>query len=140
MTKNLALRSPSDEVGGLFFFGRTLDKIKLHANGELPADYTPNLGIGFDERLVKFLGVNYNDLVERVKQGGSDDEILQWCYNKGRRPSEEQIFVWNEFMRKYGWNDQASERLKMRKSESGMTDRSEIETMFAFIDADEGRM
>jgi hypothetical protein len=137
--KDLAMRSPSAKIGGLFFFGRTLDKIKLHANGELPADYTPNLGIGFDERLVNFLGVNYSDLVKRVKQGGSDEEILQWCFSKGRKPSEEEIFVWNEFMRKYGWNDQASERLKTRKSESGMTDRSEIETMFAFIDADEGR-
>ncbi len=139
MTKDLDIRSPSAKVGGLFFFGRTLDKIKLHAKGQLPADYTPNLGIGFDERLVKFLGINYSDLVERAKQGGSDEEILQWCFSKGRKPSDEEIFVWNEFMRKYGWNDEVSERLKMRKREAGMSDRSEIETMFVFIDADEGR-
>ncbi len=140
MTKDLGIRSPSAKVGGLFFFGRTLDKIRMHAKGELPADYQPNLGIGFDERVVKLLGVNYDDLVERVKQGGSDEEILQWCFSKGRKPSEEEIYVWNEFMRKYGWNDQISERLKFRKNEAGMADRSEIETMFAFIDADEGRM
>ena len=140
MTKDLGIRSPSAKVGGLFFFGRTLDKIRMHAKGELPADYQPNLGIGFDERVVKLLGVNYDDLVERVKQGGSDEEILQWCFSKGRKPSEEEIQVWNEFMRKYGWNDPISERLKFRKNEAGMADRSEIETMFAFIDADEGRM
>jgi Domain of unknown function (DUF5069) len=140
MTKDLGIRSPSAKVGGLFFFGRTLDKIRMHAKGELPADYQANLGIGFDERVVRLLGVNYDDLVERVKQGGSDEEILQWCFTKGRKPSEEEIFIWNEFMRKYGWNDQISERLKFRKNEAGMADRSEIETMFAFIDADEGRM
>ena len=139
MTKDLGIRSPSAKVGGLFFFGRTLDKIKMHAKGELPPDYTPNLGIGFDERIVKFLSVNYDELVERVKQGGSDEEILQWCFSKGRKPSDEEIYIWNEFMRKYGWNDQASDRLKSRKSECGMAGRSEIETMFAFIDADEGR-
>ena len=105
MTKDLGIRSPSAKVGGLFFFGRTLDKIRMHAKGELPADYQPNLGIGFDERVVKLLGVDYDDLVERVKQGGSDEEILQWCFSKGRKPSEEEIHVWNEFMRKYGWND-----------------------------------
>ncbi len=38
-----------------------------------------------------------------------------------------------------GWNDEISETLKRRKKEAGMAGRSEIETMFAFIDADEGR-
>lgn len=139
MTKHLRIRSPSDKVGGLFYFGRSIDKIKAHAKGELPGDYTPNLGIGFDARLANFLGVSYDDLVARVKEGGSDDEILQWCFSKGRKRSEEEIFVWNEFMRKYGWNDEASDRLKMRKREAGMANRTDIETMFAFIDADEGR-
>jgi gluconokinase len=47
--------------------------------------------------------------------------------------------MWNEFMRKFGWRDQAAEILERRKREAGMTDRAEIETMFQFIDADEGR-
>lgn len=139
MTKDLAIRSPFSKVGGLFFFGRTLDKIRIHAKGELPADYQPNLGKGFDERVTKILGVDYAALVERVKQGGSDEEILHWCFENGRRPSEEEVYVWNEFMRKYGWNDKASEILTRRKKESGMAGRSEIETMFTYIDADEGR-
>ena len=139
MTKDLAIRSPSAKVGGLFFFGRTLDKIKVHAKGELPEEYRPNLGKGFDERVTKLLGVDYADLVERVKQGGSDDEILEWCFSKGRKPSEEEVYVWNEFMRKYGWDDKASEILVRRKKESGISDRSDIQTMFAYIDADEGR-
>ena len=42
-------------------------------------------------------------------------------------------------MRKRGWNDEITETLKRRKKEAGMTGRSEIETMFAFIDVDEGR-
>jgi len=139
VTKDLAIRSPSAKVGGLFFFGRTLDKIKVHARGELPEEYRPNLGKGFDERVTKLLGVDYADLVERVKQGGSDDEILEWCFSKGRKPSEDELFVWNEFMRKYGWNDKAAEILVRRKKESNISDRSDIQTMFAYIDADEGR-
>jgi hypothetical protein len=133
------LRSPFTKVGGLVHFGRMLDKIKLHAKGELPADYQPNLGKGFDKRCASFLGVNYDQLVERVKQGGTDEEILDWCFATGRKPSDEEIYVWNEFMRKFGWNDDASDILQRRKKETGMAGRSEIETMFAFIDADEGR-
>ena len=45
----VALRSPSEKVGGLFYFGRMLDKIRLHSKAELPSDYHANLGKGFDE-------------------------------------------------------------------------------------------
>src|SRR3954451_22746447 len=76
----VALRSPSEKTGGLFYFGRMLDKIRLHARGELPSDYHENLGKGFDEKCLKFLRVGYEALVERVKQGGTDDEILDWCF------------------------------------------------------------
>jgi hypothetical protein len=139
VTKDLGIRSPSAKVGGFVYFGRMLDKVKVHAKGELPADYQPNLGKGFDKYCVNFLGINYEQLVERVKQGGSDEEILQWSFSVGRKPSDDEIYIWNEFMRKRGWNDEASETLKRRKKEAGMAGRSEIETMFTFIDADEGR-
>jgi hypothetical protein len=134
------LRSPSGKVGGLFYFGRMLDKIRLHAKGELPSDYHANLGTGFDEKSVKFLRVDYDWLVERVKQGGTDEEILDWCFTVGRKPSEDDIYVWNEFMRKRGWNDEVSEMVVRRKAEEGMTHRSDIQTSFQFIDADEGRL
>jgi len=136
----VALRSPSEKLGGLFYFGRMLDKIRLHAKGKLPPDYHANLGKGFDEKCVTFLRINYGQLVERVKKGGTDEEILQWCLNTGRRPFNEDIYVWNEFMRKRGWNDEVSEVLQRRKKEAGMANRADIETAFQFIDADEGRL
>jgi gluconokinase len=134
------LRSPSEKVGGLYYFGRMLDKIRLHSKGELPPDYHANLGKGFDEKCVNFLRISYDRLVERVKKGGTNEEILQWCFDCGRRPIEDDIYVWNEFMRKRGWNDEVSEILERRKKEGGMTDRSDIRTAFQFIDADEGRL
>jgi hypothetical protein len=137
---NVPLRSPSEKVGGLFYFGRMLDKIRLHSKRELSADYHGNLGKGFDEKCVRLLRVNYDQLVERVKRGGTDEETLQWCFEKGRKPNEDEIYVWNEFMRKRGWNDEVSETLKRRKAEAGMSDRADIQTAFQFIDADEGRL
>jgi hypothetical protein len=139
LMSNLGLRSPSVKTGGLVYFARMLDKIRAHSKSQLHADYQANLGKGFDERCVRFLRVDYDQLVDRVKQGGTDDEILQWCFGMGRQPSEDETYVWNEFMRKRGWSDEVSETLKRRKKEAGMAGRSEIETMFAFIDADEGR-
>jgi Domain of unknown function (DUF5069) len=136
----VALRSPSEKLGGLFYFGRMLDKIRLHAKGELPPDYHANLGKGFDEKCANFLRINYDQLVERVNRSGTDEEILHWCLESGRRPGETDIYVWNEFMRKRGWNDEVSQILERRKREAGMSDRSDIQTAFQFIDADEGRL
>ena len=137
--RELGLRSPYAKTGGLVYFGRLLDKIRQQEKGELSPDYQANLGRGFDATCTTFLRVDYNQLVDRVKQGGSDEDVLQWCFAVGRQPTEDEIYVWNEFMRKRGWNDEVSETLKRRKKEAGMAGRSEIETMFAFIDADEGR-
>ena len=53
------LRSPSAVVDGLVYFGRMLDKIRLHAAGQLPAAYQANLGDAqtyvLDGRCCRFL-------------------------------------------------------------------------------------
>src|SRR5436190_20517750 len=100
--QDFAVRSPGAKVGGLVYFGRTLDKIRAQAKGELPGEYQPNLGKGFDRSCLDFLQIEYAELVERVKQGEPDEKILEWCFAKGRKPSENDILVWNEFMRKRG--------------------------------------
>jgi len=133
------LRSPYAKTAGLFYFARMLDKIRLHAAGQLPAEYHANLGGGFDERCLNFLAVNYDSLKERVSGGGTDEEILEWAYAHGRERSAEEIEVWNEFMRKRGWNDEATERLQSRLQEGGFADRDDVQTFFDFIDLDEGR-
>lgn len=134
------LRSPHVKTGGIVHFARMLDKIRLHASGHLPQDYIANLGEGFDLRCVNFLRVSYESLVSLANAGASDDEALGWCYAHGHRPSEEEIEVWNEFMRKRGWNDAGSERLKQRLAESGHQNRTDIQTFFDYIDLDESRI
>lgn len=133
------LRSPYDKVGGIHYLPRMLDKIRLHAAGQLPTEYHANLGGGFDGRVLTFLWIEYPALVERVKQGGNDEEILAWVFAQGRQPSPEEIEIWNDFMRKRGWNDEVSDRLKQRKQEGGLEKRDDIQTMFDYIDLDEGR-
>jgi hypothetical protein len=133
------LRSPHEKLGGICYLGRMFDKIRLHAEGALPADYQQNLGAGFDGRALNFLWIEYPALVERVKEGGTDEDILEWCFARGRQPSPEEIEIWNEFMRKRGWNDESSAKLAQRKRESGFEDRDDIQTFFDYIDLDEGR-
>jgi len=123
------------------YFPRMLDKIRLHAQGQLPPEYHANLGIrkSADGMCLNFLRINYDDLKKRVLQGGSDEEILEWCYEKGRRLNEGDLVVWNNFMTKFGWSDFATSLLVTQKEKAGMTDRDDIQTIADFIDLEEGR-
>src|SRR5215468_10234048 len=105
------------ETKGLIYFARMLDKIRLKAAGKLPPEYFSGVEdpTHFDARCTRFLGVNYDDLVERTLKGGSDEEILEWCFERGRRPSEEEIATWNSFQSKRGWRDGASVDLQAAK-------------------------
>ncbi|MGA7125624.1 MAG: DUF5069 domain-containing protein, partial [Chthoniobacterales bacterium] len=78
------LRSPYVKTGGLYYFARMIDKIRLNAANLLPGDYQQVLGLGFDGRTCRFLRVDYNEFTERVLQGGTDEELLQWCFTRGR--------------------------------------------------------
>jgi hypothetical protein len=133
------LRSPYDTVGGIVHFGRMLDKIRLNAAGTLPADYQENLGGGFDGRCCAFLQVKYERVVASVKLGGTDEGVLQSCFDHGRKPSDEEIEVWNSYMSKRGWNDAASERLAERVKQLDPQWAGKIHTFFDFIEVDEGR-
>ena len=131
-------RSAFDLTGGIVYFARMVDKIRLHAGGRLRPEYHENLGGGFDGRCCRFLGVTYPALCERVVAGGTDEEILAWC----GQPSDEQILVWNKFMLKRGWRDEddgSTQELEAYKAGSGLAHRADLLTFFDYYEADEGR-
>jgi len=130
------------ETKGLIYFARMLDKIRLNAAGKLAPGYFCGVEdpTFFDARCTRFLGINYNELARRTLEGGSDEEILEWCYEKGRRLNEGDLVIWNNFMAKFGWNDFATPTLERLKKEHGVTDRSDIVTMGDMIDFDEKRI
>ena len=130
--------SPYDTCHGLVYFSRMIDKIRLHAAGQLGADYVPNLGKGFDVRCCSLLGVDYDALAAAVGSM-TNEEAWEWVAKNGKAPTEEQIEVWNGFMTRRGWNDDLVEILEKRKNEGGFENRADIRTMFDYIDADEGR-
>lgn len=136
------LRSPFDEVNGLVYFGRMLDKIRLAAAGRLPADWQAARGTAmktsFDARCCRFLDIDYAALEAETLKGGSDEALLEWAFQHGRQRSEEEIEVWNAFMTKRGWRDAGTQRLNERLAELGLPPGT-VQTMFEFIDLDEGR-
>jgi len=134
------LRSPYVLVGRLVYFGRMLDKIRLQAAGKLPVDeYVAHLGKGFDGRCCGFLRINYDELRKNALSGkNSDEQVLSWAEERGGRRSDEDCELWNSFMMKRGFRDEASTNLAKRIQESGFEGKP-ILTMFDYIDFDEGR-
>ncbi len=137
------LRSPYIKVGRLVYFGRMLDKIRLHAAGKLPPEFVANLGdttqpFFFDARCCRFLGVRFAEIQARTLAGGTDEEILAWAEAGGTPNSDEACLIWNRFMTKIGWRDDRSSMLAKRVVEFGLAGRP-VETAFDLVDFDECR-
>ena len=132
-------RSPYEELHGLVYFARLLDKIRLHAVDKLPEAYIPNLGIKFDERCLHFLGVDYDALKKVVTDRATDEEAWEWCIKNGKSHTDEEIMIWNAYMTKCGWRDNMTETLHSRLKGIGAENRTDIQTLFEYLDLDEGR-
>jgi hypothetical protein len=127
------------KLGGLYFLPRTLDKIRKHARGDLHPDHHEYLGKGFDGRLCHFLGISYEALTQRTLAGGTDDEILAWIQQNGRKLTEIDAMIWNGFSAKRGWRDDATPGLEKNKADSGLAHRTDLLTFFDYYEVDEGR-
>ena len=129
------------ETSGIIFFARMLDKVRLNAQGLLPAGY--NLGFSdptsFDARFCRFWEIDYDQLAAKTLEGGTNEELLEWCFQGRKRPNQEQILIWNSFIIKRGWRDDGAPGLIVEKGLNGLTHRDDIQTYVDLHDADEGR-
>lgn len=140
MTQELKTpRCPYDKIGGLVFLGRTIDKIRLKAAGQLRPDFIELMGDGYDGRIMKYLNLEYSKFTEFVLSGASDEECWQYCVREGRKLSDVDVLIWNDFAAKRGWRDSASQLLEVFKAKSGLAARTDIQTFFEYWEVDEGR-
>ena len=135
------LRSPHVAVRGMVYLPRLIDKVRLHARGALPADFVPNLGKGFDDRCCRYLRVGYADLSAWILANPRADDaaVLAWAESAGRALDAGDIEVWNGFMTKRGWRDDATPALEKRLAEAGLPADGPVRTFFDCLDFDEGR-
>lgn len=134
------LCSDYQEVRGVIFFARMVQKIRLKAEGRLPVGY--HVGMAepacFDARFCRFWDVDYDHIVALTLAGLTDEQVFDALF-AGRRLNPEHILFWNGFLSKRGWRDEVSAELEELKRASGFGDRTDIQTFMDFHDADEGR-
>ena len=107
-------------------------RVRIEVGGELRA----RQGINYPGGTLAIDAVTERDF-EHLAFGIEQD--VDWVAISFVKSANDVLLV-REFMRKRGWKDEASARLNERKAEAGFAERSEIETFFQFIDADEGRL
>lgn len=131
--------SPREELEGIIYLPRLLDKIRLMHAGTLHPDLHANLGKAMDLWTCQFLGVDYNDLKAQVIAGATNEDALVWARDNGITRPEFELAWFNSYVRNLGFRDLMSERLAERKKEDPRTDRDDIITFVDYIDIDEGR-
>ncbi len=132
--------SPRDEVHGYVYFARLCSKVRLHAEGKLDPEFHENMGKAMDLWTCQFLHVDYDKLRDVILNGATDPEALEWCWENGTRPNQQELEEWNSHMSNLGLHGDLKERLIFRKKESGWQNRDDIQTFFDYLDADDGRM
>ena len=97
---------------------------------------SPNLGLsaGLDGHLCGFLGIEFNDISQKIFERLSDEEMVEWCFTTGLRPNPVQRRIWNAFSEKIGWRDFAASIVDELKKEDGLENRPELQTAFDVID------
>jgi hypothetical protein len=134
-------RSAREVMAGWTYLPRFVDKIRLHLAGKLHPDYQENLCKGFDGAWLKAAGVSADQFIEVVKNSATDGEVCDWVMKNVRKTDAEKA-AHREYILNHGraGDEQLKARLKMRKEQSGLSHRDDIQTFVDYIDADEKRI
>jgi len=98
-------RSPKIRLGSIAHLGRMIDKVRLRQAGQIQ-DYN-YLTVGFDRYLLDFLELDASAFEQRVRDGGTDQEILDWVRARMKNRSQEEIAQWNQRIEASGPMDEA---------------------------------
>jgi len=124
---------------GLLHLPRFLAKIRKDLKGELPASYQRNYCRGFDRFLCLHLGVEPEDVINAVREAGSNELALD---NKLLTlfPEDCRVAKWNRELVQKGMSEMGQEALKKAKESMLAGDRTDIISFADVLDLDEGRI
>jgi hypothetical protein len=138
-----ALRSPREALGGYILLPRLIDKVRLHARGELPPEYVGNLlkpGRTLDGWFLAFTETDGEGLRGAVLAARADEEVLSWVEKNGRPRSEEEKGAWAAWLEDYRPDPASLRRRKeLYRELAARADLSSLNPL-DLIDMDEGRI
>ena len=128
-------RSPRIRLGGFVILPRALDKGRALAAGRV-GEY--HFACGLDRRFLEFVKVSSDALLEQIKLGKGDGEILAWINaNGGHKPSSWEISQWSAHQ-EARTADSVSAKERVAKSVATIApERTDILTGFDLLDLDD---
>src|SRR4026208_531988 len=90
-----APRSPCIRVRGYAILGRTIDKCRALAAGNI-GEY--HFDCPLDKMLFGFKGVKGNDFKAQIEQGAGDEKIVEWFNQSGDKKTPAEIKRWSNRM------------------------------------------
>lgn len=129
-----APRSPRVRIGDYVVMARTLDKCRADLNGKI-GEY--NYDCPLDNVLFSFKGIKGDALKEKVKQGASDEDILQWVADHGIPKTHAEVVEWSKSTEAFlPFNDPEEKKWFVRVcGDYGLN--PETTTLFDFLDVDD---
>ena len=137
------LRSPRETLGGYAILPRLIDKVRLHAKGQLPADYIPQLLApepALDGRLLAFTGLDADRLRDAILSTRTDAAVLAWVERHAHPHSDSEKRAWAQEIDAYRPSpDRVHLRMERYPEVAAQVDVGAI-SVFDVIDLDEGRL
>ncbi len=128
-------RSVHQKVGGLVQIGRTIDKAKATAHGNV-GEYHYNCGM--DQAAFGFVGIDHEALLDKVKNAKNDAEIEAYVKTFIDKKSPEEIERWNrEYVSRKPEGESLEYFLNLRKTVA--PDRTDVMNWPDLLDLDEKR-
>lgn len=131
-------RSGREQLGGVAFLPRTLDKLRAHNNGTA-GEYAAMRGLS--TRVFDLFGVTAEQCLEAVKQNPTDEGVLRWLQEHGtKHPTAAEIEQYNSGVMSAGPQDDAGRtRFRANLEKLGFGDRTDVQTHIDAEDLEEGR-
>jgi len=128
-------RSVREQWQGIVQLGRTIDKGKAKAHGNL-GEYHYNCPM--DQAVFEFLGIDHDKLLDVIKSAKNDADIAAFTQGYVGAKSREEIERWNRDWLAHEPEGPGRETFLSLRSQVA-PDRTDVKTWADLLDLDEGR-
>ena len=126
-------RSPRLKLGGYVILPRMLDKGRAEVAGKA-GEY--HFACPLDQRFLSFTGLQAGDILDLLKAGKSDTEVLAWI-REHTKLTEPEIMLWSEFQIRRSPSDVESREHYNESIKNLAPNRDDLTTWFDLLDLDD---
>ena len=126
-------RSPRLKLGGYVILPRMLDKGRAEVSGKA-GEY--HFACPLDQRFLSFTGLQASDILDLLKAGKSDTEVVAWI-REHTKLTEPEIMLWSEFQIRRSPSDVESREYYNESIKKLAPNRDDLTTWFDLLDLDD---